>query len=125
MSRPGRLRSASGAARDRGSASILVLAVTGVLLAAGVAALVLGSVAVAGQRARLAADLAAIAGATGERSAHGRACATAAAVARANGARLEVCSSDGEDVTVEVSVEVPVWPDAARARSRAGPARSG
>jgi len=110
---------------DRGSASVLVLAAAGVLLAVGVAALVLGSVAVAGQRARLAADLAAIAGATRQRAADGQACAAAATVARANGARLEGCSLQGADITIGVSVEVPVWPDPARARSRAGPARSG
>jgi secretion/DNA translocation related TadE-like protein len=102
-----------------------VLAAAGVLLAVGIAALVLGSVAVAGQRARLAADLAAIAGATRERAADGQACAAAAAVARANGARLEGCSLHGPDVTVGVSVAVPVWMDPARAQSRAGPARPG
>ncbi|WP_323097616.1 Rv3654c family TadE-like protein [Intrasporangium sp. YIM S08009] len=120
-----RLAAAFGRAVDRGSASVLVLAATGVLLAAGVAALILGSVAVAGQRARLAADLSAIAGATRQRAADVQACAAAAAVARANGARLEGCSLRDADVTVVVSIEVPVWPDPARARSRAGPARPG
>ncbi len=101
-----------------------MLAAVGVLLAVGVAALVLCSVAVAGQRARLAADLAALAGATRQRAADGQACESAATVARANAARLERCSLDGSDVTVDVSVDVPVWPEPARARSRAGPARS-
>jgi secretion/DNA translocation related TadE-like protein len=120
-----RLAPAACGANDRGSASVLVLAAAGVLLAVGVAALVLGSVAVTGQRARLAADLAAIAGATRQREVHGQACAAAAAVAHANEARLVGCSLDGADVTVDVSVEVPIWPEAARARSRAGPADPG
>jgi secretion/DNA translocation related TadE-like protein len=101
-----------------------VLGAVGVLLAVGVAALVLAVVAVAGQRARLAADLAAIAGASRQRTTGAQACALAASVAHANGARLDRCLLEGPDVEVSVSVTVPVWPDPARARSRAGPARA-
>jgi secretion/DNA translocation related TadE-like protein len=106
-----------------GASSILVIGIVGGLFAATFAALVLGSVAAAGQRARLAADLAAIAAATSARDgAPARAaCAVGMRVARGNGARLESCSWTGPIVSVVAVVKAPVWPQPARARSRAGP----
>ncbi|WP_338063870.1 Rv3654c family TadE-like protein [Actinomyces ruminis] len=79
----------------------------------------------AGGRARAAADLAALAGATALTSVVAPAdpCATAQQVAQANGAELAACTLDGEDVTVAVAVPTRILgiPRRADAAARAGP----
>ena len=104
---------------------MLVLGVIGVLLAlaVGVAALIRAQAAAG--RARLAADLAALGGATALNSITAPAdpCAVAGGVARANGAALSSCAVMGEDVVVEAAVRVQVLgvDRTATAAARAGP----
>lgn len=112
-------------AGERGSGTVLVLGVIGVLLAlaVGVAALIRAQAAAG--RARLAADLAALGGATALNSITAPAdpCAVAGGVARANGAALSSCAVTGEDVVVEAVVRVQVLgvDRTATAAARAGP----
>ena len=79
-------------------------------------------------RARLAADLAALGGATALSSVLAPAdpCAVAHQVAGANRAQVVSCLIEGEDVVVQVSVSTSVLgvPRSARGAARAGPARS-
>lgn len=95
---------------ERGSGTVLMTAVIAALLvvALGVSSL-MGAQSAAG-RARSAADLAALGGATALTSvvAPGDPCAVAERVARADGGSLRSCEVEGEDVTVEVGVEVRV-----------------
>lgn len=106
---------------ERGAATVLVVAMAGLLMfvAAGLGAA--GGLVTAQRRAQAAADLAALAGATHRLDA----CAHAGDVAEANAAMLEGCRLDGDDVTVEVSVAGPrvPWRDVrVTAQARAGPA---
>ena len=90
---------------DRGSASVLVVAV-GALL--GVVALAVGVVATgmaAHRQAVRAADLAALAGAQRSLTSQVAACSVASEVAEANGAELESCLVNR--ATVHVQVRVP------------------
>ena len=97
-----------GRSSDRGSGSVLVLAVCLVVRA--------------GHRARAAADLAALTGAARVRDGlPGEACAAAGQVARANGATLDGCRVAGEVVELRARVAVPGRLGAARADARAGP----
>lgn len=115
---------AVSAGRDRGAGTVLAVTLTGVVLAVTLAALVLGSAVVASHRARLAADLAALAGASHAQTgvSAGQACAEAGRVAASNGATLSWCSVDGEEVLLVVSVRAGLTMPAT-ARSRAGPPR--
>lgn len=110
---------------DRGAASVMVLALVGVVLALTVSGLVLASVVVASQRARLAADLGSLAGASAiqDGASAAGACAVAQQVVRANGAATQGCSSVGSVVDLCVMVPAPLWPDPAVAHARAGPER--
>jgi secretion/DNA translocation related TadE-like protein len=106
-----------------------MVAVVAVVLMSTVGALAVGSAVVAAHRARAAADLAALAGATGlARGQDGAgACATAASVARRNGAALTACgaAADGSVVLrtrTAVAFGLPGLPRSARSTSRAGPA---
>ena len=107
--------------RDRGAATVWMLAVlvVGLLLVLGVARL--GAAAVAGARADSAADAAALAAA--DTLALGRGSSSALAAARetasANGARLTDCSCRGRAPTVQVVVRVPVLGAEAHATARA------
>jgi secretion/DNA translocation related TadE-like protein len=94
-------------ATDRGSASVLLAAVMGVVVVlAGVAVLVAGYE-VAQRRARAAADLAAVSAAAAQ--AEGQdACAQARRTARDNGATVLRCSTVGDPVEYVVSVRVAV-----------------
>lgn len=109
---------------DRGSMTVLSLAVVGVVLTLTVAGLVLASAVVASHRARLAADLGALAGASALQRGDGAtaACARAARVATANRARVGSCAVDGATLTLSVDVVAPGWGSPAVARARAGPA---
>jgi secretion/DNA translocation related TadE-like protein len=111
--------------RDQeGSATLLVLAMGGVLMLLGAALSVVTAMVAAHRTAQSAADLAALAGAQGVQA--GRdGCASAARVATANGAELITCTAAGRAVAVEVRVPGPRWLGQTadlEARSRAGPA---
>lgn len=120
----------SGAARrrvdaDGGSGTVLAIGVVAGLPTLLVSALVLASVLVAGQQARAAADLAALAGLGRVVTGHGEAtaCGVAAEVARDNGGQLGSCvtvPTDGEPwprvrVTVTSTVAGTPWTTTARA----------
>ncbi|GAA2490698.1 hypothetical protein GCM10009858_30930 [Terrabacter carboxydivorans] len=104
---------------------MLVLSLVGVVLALTVGALVLASAVVASQKARTAADLGSLTGASAiqDGAAAAAACATARQVIRANAAATQSCSSDGSVVEVRVTVRASLWPEPAVARARAGPER--
>lgn len=120
--RPGRLR------RDRGSATVLVLALAAALGASGAVLTGVATVAVARHRAAAAADLAALAAAGRAGRGDPAACAAAARVAAAHRVTLVRCTPDPAAVgVVEVAVRAQPagWAGrfgAATARARAGPA---
>ena len=111
---------------ERGSGTVLVLGIVAVLLAMAVCAGFLIQAQAAAGKARSAADLAALGGATALSSvvAPSEPCETAGRVARANGAEVTECTVAGEDVVVEVSVRTRVLGVVREAVSaaRAGPA---
>ena len=124
---PGRARQRNagcgrdGARDEYGSASILVVALAGAMVAILAATLTVGAVHLAKRRAGAVADLAALAAAD---AAVGRIagdpCERAALVAEANDAGLEDCAMEGLEATVTVGVSVPGgW--RAEVRARAGP----
>jgi secretion/DNA translocation related TadE-like protein len=108
---------------DRGSASVMVLALAGVLLLLGAALGVVAAMVAAHRTAQAAADLAALAGAR-TLADGGDPCAAAGAIATANGAAVTGCAVEGRDVRVQVLVTGPRWlgqeGDLA-AEARAGP----
>ena len=110
---------------ERGSGTVYALGVIAVLLAAAVGIAGLIQAQSATGRARAAADLAAISGATVLSSvvAPGDPCAMAGHVAAANGASVSACSVAGEDVTVSVTVPATILglSRQAAAQARAGP----
>ena len=113
-----------GSARDRGAGTVLAVSLVALVLMLSAGALAVGSAVVASHRARLAADLASLAGASAAQDGSSTAaCSAAQRVARANGAVTRSCSVDGADVEVTVSVKASLWPAPAMARSRAGPER--
>lgn len=136
---------------DRGSGTVLALGLVALLLMLLTAAAALGSAVLASERARTAADSAAIAGASAVNrlpgQAHARpavgplpgsvpgplpasvptdACSTAGRFARLNHAELVRCAVAGADVSVLVRVR-PGFPGLgpAIATARAGPAHEG
>jgi secretion/DNA translocation related TadE-like protein len=105
---------------ERGSASVLVIAV-GALL--GVIALAVGVVATgmaAHRQAVRAADLAALAGAQTSLTSQSAACRVASDVAEANGAELEQCVLSGASLQVRVRVATVELLPAIGASARAG-----
>ena len=110
---------------ERGSGTVYALGVISVLLAAALGITGLIQAQSATGRARAAADLAAISGATVLSSviAPGDPCAMAGRVAAANGAAVSSCSVTGEDVTVSVVVPTTILgrPRPATAQARARP----
>jgi secretion/DNA translocation related TadE-like protein len=109
---------------EGGAATIVVVAMAGVLMFVMVGLGAAGGLVVAQRRAQAAADLTALAGAT----ATGDACVEAGRVAAANQAALDQCRPDGEELSVVVSVRGPELPWASRwsqvrvtAEARAGP----
>ena len=125
MTRGGRRRSPG--CSERGSMTVAVLAVIGVLAVLTVGGLTLGSVVSATHRARAAADLAALAAATAwsRGDPAPTACATAADLADRNGAILRSCvpAHDGSvEVRAACGLPLPVAGHReAVARARAGP----
>jgi secretion/DNA translocation related TadE-like protein len=117
-------RRLSGAGRDRGAASLLLLAIGLVLVAAGMAGAAVGAARVGRHEARTAADLGALAGAVRVIEGEAVACARAAELVSANGARLTSCRTDGLDIVVEAEVTITPLPGLVRraeAAARAGP----
>lgn len=119
----GRLRRPDHGGSDCGAATVLAVALVVCVLALTAGGLVIASAVVASHRARLAADLAALAGAgAGQDGADpSRACAVAQDVARRNGAATRSCSAGGGVLDVRVTVPSGLWPAPAEARARAGP----
>ena len=108
------------ARRDDGAATVLVLAMAGVLMFVAVGLAAVGGLVTAQRQAQAAADLAAL-GAAADPAA---ACAGAARIAAANEAALDRCEVEGRDVTVTISVSGPAvpWRDVrVSAEARAGP----
>ncbi len=121
MSRPGEARDP-----DRGAATVLAVALLGLLVLVAHALSVVAALFVAHRTAQSAADLAALAGAAAAAATNrDEPCAAARTVAEANGAHLEQCLGAGRDVAVTVAVTGPRWrgwqAGALRAHSRAGP----
>lgn len=115
--------------RERGAGTVLVVALTGVLLLVGLAVAGASGLVVAHRRAHAAADLAALAAAVAVARADPGACASAARVATANAARLVRCVTAPDrsvrvEVVVDVELDLPVG-GALRAalpgQARAGP----
>jgi secretion/DNA translocation related TadE-like protein len=114
---------------DRGSATVWVLALSGVLVSLGAAAVLVGSAVATRHRAEAAADLAALAAAGDAVTGAGGPCATALSIAVANGAALEACTVlPGNVVQIRVGVRVTMGPLGERwahASARAGPVSPG
>jgi len=107
---------------ERGSASFYVVALLMVLVSVTSGLAGVGGLVVAHRRAQAAADLAALAGAAA--AARDDGCASAAAIAVANGARLTSCRSAGGQVWLTVRVTSPGFGGfaaAPEARAHAGP----
>jgi secretion/DNA translocation related TadE-like protein len=116
-----------GRPKDRGAASIFVLAIGLVLVAAGVAGAAVGAVRVGRHQARTAADLGALAGAARAVEGPAAACERARELAFANQARLLSCRLDGLEIVIAVQVTVTPLPGLTRyasAAARAGPVSS-
>ncbi|WP_420113897.1 Rv3654c family TadE-like protein [Pseudactinotalea sp.] len=118
---------ASARDRERGAATVLLVAVVAVALILAVGAVALAHAAHARGTAQAAADLAAIAAAQAAQRPGSDPCAVASRVVAANDARLQGCAfeADGHvQVTVVVAVEpVKGWRTTATAAARAGPVR--
>jgi len=117
-------------ARDeRGSATVWVLALSGILLSLGAAAVLVVTAVAARHRAEAAADLAALAAAGRAVSGAADPCTAAASIAVANGAALESCTVlPGAVVEIRVGVRVTLRPLGVRwahAGARAGPVEPG
>ena len=104
---------------ERGSATVWVLALAGVLAVVGMAVVLVGAAVVARHRAGAAADLAALAGAGRAVLGDPDACAVAADVAAANAAELTGCTVRA-DAVVDGDGRVPGAAGAARRPHRDG-----
>lgn len=108
---------------ERGSASMLVVSLIGVILLLGMAAAFMTAGAAAHRRAQAGADLAALAGAVALQRGDD-ACAAAGQVAGSNTAEVTSCVVEGEDVVLEVRVASPEFLGhdfEIHGRARAGP----
>lgn len=108
---------------ERGTASLLVVSLIGVIVLLGMAASFMTAGAAAHRRAQAAADLAALAGAVALQRGQDP-CSAAGSVAGGNEAAVAECRVEGEDVVVEVSVESPEFLDhsfSIHGEARAGP----
>lgn len=115
-------RHRGGARRDTGAATVVVVAMAGVLMFVMVGLAAVGGLVTAQRRAQAAADLAALAAAA---AVEVGACAEALRIAAANGGALDRCEVEGTDVRVLVSVPGPEVPGRGdlrvSAEARAGP----
>ncbi|MEV1328277.1 Rv3654c family TadE-like protein [Micromonospora costi] len=115
-----------GADRQRGGATVCLLAVGLVFVLVAVAGAAAGAARTARQQALVAADLGALAGAGRAVEGDASACARAADLVSRNGGRLVACRLDGLDVLVTAEVVVSPLPGLTRlatATARAGPVR--
>jgi secretion/DNA translocation related TadE-like protein len=96
---------AAGLADERGSGTMLMVGVLGVLLALGTTAIWAAGYVAAAHQARAAADLAALSAAVAI-EAGDDGCAVARQVAADNGTRMSTCDRVGDQVDFVVSVEV-------------------
>ena len=116
----------------RGSGTLLMAGVMGVVGVLFVVALLVAGYLVAAHRARGAADLSALSGA-GTYQQGGDPCTAARRTAGANGARVTACDRVGDQVgfvvsvtvAVDVRVLLPGLPRAVAARAHAGPVHAG
>lgn len=116
-----------GSAGEHGAATVLVVAMTGVLLSVGVAVSAGAGLVVAHRQAQAAADLAALAAAGAPRRGDDP-CRAAREIAQRNGARLAACQQQGADVVVRATVRSHFggpWAVDLVGEARAGPDRSG
>ncbi len=101
----------SGAERgvrdDRGSGTMLVVGVCAVVMMLGYAAMLISGYVIAGHRARAAADLAALSGAT-TASQGGDPCDAARANATAHRAQVVACKRVGDQIDFVVTVTASV-----------------
>ena len=102
------MRRAAGpqGARERGAATLVVVAAGGLLLFVGLALLGVAAIVLTQRTAQAAADLAALAGASSA-AAGADACAAAGRIADANGAVLAHCEVAAMIVTIAVRVDGP------------------
>ncbi|MEU7904182.1 Rv3654c family TadE-like protein [Actinoplanes sp. NPDC049118] len=110
--------------RDRGAASIFVLAIGLVLVAAGIAGAAVGAARTGRHVARTAADLGALAGAARTVEGHDAACSRAERFVTANLGRLTFCRLQDLDIVIGVEVTMTPLPGLTRratAAARAGP----
>lgn len=107
--------------QERGSAPAAVLAWVGATVVMLGALLVLGAGSAAQARADTAADLAALAAADAIATGSAAPCAAAASVAERNGARLDSCSIEGQEVVVRASADGPAGIGPLQGAARAGP----
>jgi secretion/DNA translocation related TadE-like protein len=110
--------------RDRGAATVWVLAAGLVTVLVAMAATAVGAAIVARHRAQAGADLAALAGAAHAVEGEEVACARAAELVQANGGRMVACHLEGWDLTVSAEVvpaSVAALAGTAHASARAGP----
>lgn len=111
--------------RDRGSGTLWMLALIGMVWSIAVMAMTVGSVRAARHRAYAAADLSALAAAAHAMDGVKSACRLAAVVARDSGGRLRRCVLRDRVsevvVTSDVRTVVSLGRLAATARARAGP----
>ncbi|MEV6739176.1 Rv3654c family TadE-like protein [Streptomyces sp. NPDC051104] len=110
----------AAARSDRGTATVWVLCLLGAMCAVFGVLLAQGEVVLARHRAAGAADLAALAAADHWMDGGGKACATAARVARAQGSRLVRCALVG--AVSDVTAASAAGPFTTEVRARAGPA---
>lgn len=114
--------------RDRGAATVWVLASGAMTILVALAVSAAGAGIVARHRAQSAADLGALAGAAHAMEGEAAACAGADAIVVANGGRMVRCGLAGLDVSVTVELSpagVAAVAGSARATARAGPATDG
>ncbi|MEU8114933.1 Rv3654c family TadE-like protein [Micromonospora sp. NPDC048986] len=112
--------------RQRGGATVLLLAMGLVLVVFGTFGAAIVAAGMASQRAAVAADLGALAGAVRALDGDAVACASASDLAGRNDGRLVGCHLDGLDVLVTVEVAFTPLPGLTRvavASARAGPVR--
>ncbi|MFY1618907.1 Rv3654c family TadE-like protein [Micromonospora sp. WMMD736] len=111
---------------ERGGATILLLALGLVFVLVGTFGAAVAATGMAAQRAAVAADLGALAGATRALDGDLTACAYATDIAQRNDGRLVDCVVDGLEVLVTVEVAftpVPGLTRVATSTARAGPVR--
>jgi secretion/DNA translocation related TadE-like protein len=101
---------------DRGSATLVAVAMMAVLMAVTVGGFYIGSAVIARHRAQAAADLAALAAAARLPGGSGAACREASMIADAMRVVVADCLADGLDMVVTIDA------GPARAAARAGPA---